>query len=237
MKTALITGATHGIGRAISEALASEGYALFIVSRHADELIPLADTLSTAAKVPVTPVALDVSDYQASARAFEQVHIDVLINNAGCACISLLQDMTEADWDRVIDTNLKSVFNLTHAVLPGMIRRQNGVIINISSIWGVQGASMEVAYSASKGGVNAFTKALAREAAPSGIRVNAVACGIIDTRMNQHLDPDEKTALAGKIGLGRFGNPGEVADLVRYLISDQASYLTGQVITLDGAMI
>ena len=138
------------------------------------------------------------------------------------------------EWDRVINTNLRSAFLCSKQALPNMIRRQSGCIINISSMWGQRGASCEVAYSASKGGLNAFTKALAQEVAPCGIRVNAIACGAIDTDMNRFLSSEERAELEEGIGLGRFGTPQEVADLALYLASEKSTYLTGQVITLDG---
>ncbi len=237
MKTAFVSGASRGIGLAIAQALHEEGYTLFLNGRHPETLEPVCRRLDAH------PVCFDVGSYEAASAAFDTDvwpytdHIDLLINNAGIAYVGLLQDMTPADWDRVISTNLTSVFNLSHLVLPGMIRRQRGSIINISSIWGQTGASTEVAYSASKGGVDAFTRALAREVAPSGIRVNAVACGVIDTTMNAHLDPQEKTDLADEIGLGRFGRTEEIAAVVRFLASEQASYLTGQIITVDGSFI
>lgn len=239
MKTALVTGATRGIGLAIARMLASEGYALYINSRHDQDLADVSAALTAEFGVPCVSLCADVADFKALAAAFRESvgPLDVLVNNAGVSYVGLLQDMSEADWDRVIGTNLKSVFNLSKLALPSMIRRHSGCIVNISSIWGLHGASMEVAYSASKGGVDAFTQALAREVAPSGIRVNAIAAGVIDTSMNDHLSPEEKTDLKDQIGLGRFGTPQDVAELVRFLISDQAAYLTGQIIPLEGSFL
>ncbi|MCR5004841.1 MAG: SDR family oxidoreductase [Clostridiales bacterium] len=237
MKTAFITGASRGIGLAIAEALKEDGYTLFLNCRHMETLEPICQRLEAH------PVCFDAGSFEAAAAAFDACvwpyvdHIDLLVNNAGISYVGLLQDMDPDDWSRVISTNLTSVFNLSKLVLPGMIRRQTGNIVNISSIWGQTGASMEVAYSASKGGVDALTRALAREVAPSGIRVNAVACGVIDTTMNAHLDPQEKTDLANEIGLGRFGRTEEIASVVRFLASESASYITGQILTVDGAMI
>ena len=144
--------------------------------------------------------------------------------------------MTSEDWDRIIRTNLTSVFNCCKLAVPDMVSRQQGKIVNISSVWGSTGASCEAAYSASKGGVNAFTKALAKELAPSNIQVNAVACGAMDTEMNRFLSEDEMASLLDEIPSGRLGRPEEAADLVYYLALEN-SYLTGQVIGLDGGWI
>ncbi len=162
--------------------------------------------------------------------------IDILVNNAGISYIGLLQDMSCEEWDRIIRTDLTSAFYLSKLVIPGMVRRQAGHIINISSVWGSAGASCETAYSAAKGALNAFTRALAKELAPSHVRVNAVACGAIDTEMNHFLTPEELAALTDQIPAGRLGTPGEAADLVWQLTQSNA-YLTGQVIGLDGGWI
>ena len=160
---------------------------------------------------------------------------DVLVNNAGIAHIGVLQDMSVEEWNRIIGVNLSSCFYTVHAFLPGMIRRGSGHIINISSMWGVSGASCEVAYSAAKGGVNAFTKALAKEVAPSGIYVNAIACGVIDTEMNRGLTEEERAALVDAIPLGRFGTPEDVAGIVKNILS--STYMTGQIIGVDGGFL
>ena len=162
--------------------------------------------------------------------------LDVLVNNAGVSYIGLLQDMSVQDWDKVIHTNLNSVFNCCKLAIPGMLSKKQGKIINISSVWGNVGASCEVAYSATKGAINAFTKALAKELAPSNIQVNAIACGAIDTEMNQWLEEEELISLVEEIPAGRLGRAEEVADLV-YHLSYKDSYLTGQVIGLDGGWI
>ncbi len=162
--------------------------------------------------------------------------VDVLVNNAGISYIGLLQDMTSDDWDRIVRTNLTSVFNCCRLAIPYMVEKKCGKIINISSVWGVAGASCEVAYSATKGGINAFTKALAKELAPSGIQVNAIACGAIDTEMNHFLNQEELIDLIDEIPAGRLGKAEEVADLA-YHLGYKDSYLTGQVIGLDGGWI
>ena len=160
----------------------------------------------------------------------------MLVNNAGISYIGLLQDMSSEDWDRMLHVNLTSVFNCCKLAIPYMVRQKQGKIVNVSSVWGVVGASCETAYSATKGGINALTKALAKELAPSNIQVNAVACGAIDTEMNQWMEEDELISLVEDIPAGRLGSAEEVADLV-YHLGYKNAYLTGQVIGLDGGWI
>jgi 3-oxoacyl-[acyl-carrier protein] reductase len=160
---------------------------------------------------------------------------DILINNAGISYVGLLQDMSPEEWRSVIDTNLTSAFNCSKCAIPYMLKKHSGRIVNISSMWGNVGASCEVAYSASKGGINTFTKALAKELAPSGIAVNAIAFGMVDTRMNAFLDEEEKASLIEEIPAGRILSPQESADII-YSVSMMNSYVTGQIITADGGM-
>ena len=172
------------------------------------------------------------------ARIFSSIYercdcLDVLINNAGCAHIGLLSDMTDDEWNRVIQTNLSSVFYCSRAAVPAMIRRKQGKIINVSSMWGTLGASCEAAYSASKAGVHGLTKALAKELAPSNIQVNALACGVIDTEMNTQLDEEERRALVSEIPADRFGTPDEAAHML-WNIATAPPYMTGQIIGIDG---
>lgn len=232
---ALVTGASRGIGQAIAQALAREGYDLYLTcDRTFDLLRKVADDISAAYAVNVTPIEADMADEAAVEALFEQIdELDLLINNAGISYIGLLQDMTMHEWQRIINVNLDSAFLTSRAALKLMIPAQKGRIINISSIWGETGASMEVAYSASKGGLNAFTKALAKETAPSNILVNAIACGVIDTEMNRHLSTEEMADIVDDIPADRLGMPSEVAAMVVSLASAPA-YLTGQVITIDG---
>ncbi|MGN0266414.1 MAG: SDR family NAD(P)-dependent oxidoreductase [Lachnospiraceae bacterium] len=177
----------------------------------------------------------DRADFNSAyGRLEEGTGIDILVNNAGISHVGLLSDMTAVEWNRVIATNLSSVFYCSRRVIPHMVHKKAGKIINISSVWGNVGASCEVAYSASKGGVNAFTKALAKELAPSNIQVNAIACGTIDTRMNHCFSQEEREALKEEIPAGRFGSAEEVAQLVLQL-AEGNDYLNGQIITLDGA--
>lgn len=238
-KTILITGASHGIGRAIAERFAADGFSLILNCKTDHALLrDYADTLSRTCGVRTLAVAGDVSDHAFVCELFAQANdafggVDVLVNNAGISQIGLLTDLSIDDWNRVIATNLTSVFSCCHEAVPYMVRQRSGCIINISSVWGNVGASCEVAYSASKGGVNSFTKALAKELAPSSITVNAIACGVIDTRMNDCFDADERAALETEIPMGRYGTPEEVAALAMQL-SAAPSYLTGQILTLDG---
>lgn len=161
---------------------------------------------------------------------------DLVINNAGISYIGLLQDMAPEEWDRIVRTNLTSVFNCSKLAIPHMLEQKSGKILNISSVWGNVGASCEVAYSATKGGINSFTRALAKELAPSNVQVNAVACGAIDTDMNHFLEKEELEALKEEIPAGRLAKPEEVAQLLLQLARSD-SYLTGQIIGFDGGWI
>ncbi|MBQ1681423.1 MAG: SDR family NAD(P)-dependent oxidoreductase [Agathobacter sp.] len=240
-KVALITGASRGIGEAIAHAFANAGYALALCCRnHMEDLEQLRDTLLEQYDIPVLIYRADVADSAAVNEMVASVQaqwgqIDVLVNNAGISMVGLLQDMTDEEWNRIVQTNLSSVFYTSRAVIPSMIGRKCGQIIQISSVWGKVGASCEVAYSATKGGVNAFTRALAKELAPSHICVNAIACGAIDTQMNGHLSAEEKADLAEEIPMG-FGTPEAVAEAVLRL-TEMPEYLTGQVISLDGGWV
>ncbi|MCR5802496.1 MAG: SDR family oxidoreductase [Lachnospiraceae bacterium] len=234
-KSAIVTGASRGIGEAIAERLAKEGYDLTLVcSETISELKKVSKRLEKEYGIRCTPIRADVSDSKAAAQVFEaDPEPDILINNAGISYIGLLQDMTDEEWRRVIDVNLTGAFYMCRNAISPMLRRGSGSIINISSVWGEKGASMEVAYSASKGGLNAFTKALARELAPSGIPVNAVSCGVIDTKMNEMFSAEELDAIREEIPEGRMGRAEEVAELV-WRVLQSPSYMTGQIITLDG---
>ena len=241
-QTVLITGASRGIGKSIAEIFAEKGYNLILICRKSlDTMQETGQKLSEKYNVNVSCYAVDVSKSAEIVKLFDDlsahhITIDILINNAGISHVGLLQDMSDEEWENVITTNLNSVFYLSRAVLPSMIANQSGRIINISSVWGCVGASTEVAYSASKGGMNAFTKALAKEIAPSGITVNAVACGFIDTEMNAHLSDSEKEELFEEIPAGRAGRTEEVAKTV-YELATSSAYLTGQIITLDGGWV
>ena len=244
-KNIFITGASRGIGRAIALRFAKENVRLFINCRQsAEALQAVRSEVESAFQAAGNSSAFcelligDVGNPEDVKRMFQEIHakcdgIDILINNAGIAHIGLLMDMSDADWNRIVATNLSSVFYCSRAAIPHMISKKSGKIINISSIWGNVGASCEVAYSAAKSGIHGLTKALAKELAPSNIQVNAIACGAIDTVMNQQLSAEERRELEEEIPAGRFGTCEEVAELV-YDLSVRHSYMTGQIVGLDG---
>ena len=231
----LVTGASRGIGRAIAEEFAAAGYNLILTcSKSIDDLQELSAHLVETYAVSCSPYQLDMSDYDMVTKLFQRItHLDVLINNAGISHIGLLHEMSADEWHRILSVNLDACFYTCKHSIPLMLQNHSGRIINISSVWGNVGASMEVAYSASKGGLNAFTKALAKELAPSNITVNAIACGVIETAMNACFSKEDREALRTEIPADRFGDPREVARLALQLASSPA-YLTGQIITLDG---
>jgi 3-oxoacyl-[acyl-carrier protein] reductase len=237
-KKALVTGASRGIGMAIARSLASEGYDLYLTCHYNKEILEkFAGELEDEYGVIIKCYAFPVNNEEKVYEMFDGIpYLDLLVNNAGISYIGLLTDMSYEQWQNIISTNLDSCFLTCKRAVPLMVRRQKGKIINISSVWGNVGASMEVAYSASKGGVNAFTKALAKELGPSNIQVNAIACGVIDTDMNKCFDKSELEGVIEEIPADRMGKPEEVAELVKMLSSGN-EYLTGQIITLDGGWI
>lgn len=240
-KVVLVTGASRGIGKAIAIKFAKKGYHVIINCAHREQELMQAKREIESYQTTCIAFLGDVGEMSVCEKLFEQIRkqygtLDVLVNNAGISYMGLLQDMSSADWDRLIRTNLTSVFNCCKLAIPLMLEAGQGKIINISSVWGQTGASCEVAYSSTKGGINAFTKALAKELAPSNIQVNAVACGAIDTEMNHWMDEDELIRLVEEIPAGRLGRAEEVADFV-YHLGYKGTYLTGQVIGLDGGWI
>lgn len=240
-KTILITGASRGIGKAIALECARRGYNLVLTCKNRiDELETVANE-SREYGVACMTFAGDMGVFQTVKNLFEKIEevyegIDVVINNAGISHIGLLTDLEVEEWERVINTNLSSVFYCSKLAVPYMVRKKSGKIINISSVWGNVGASCEVAYSASKGGVNSFTKALAKELAPSNIQVNAFALGVIDTEMNQCFSQEEREGMIEEIPAGRLGTTLEIAKIITSLLEGQ-EYLTGQVITVDGGYL
>lgn len=234
-KKVLITGGSRGIGEAAARVLAGEGYDLFLVCRNSEEKIKrLADGLEQSYGICCQTAICDVSDAAQVETMLRQAgEIHVLINNAAISYVGLLTDMTLEQWHQVMNTNLNSLFYLCRLVVPQMVRRREGKIINVSSVWGNVGASMEVAYSTTKGGVNSFTRALARELAPSNVQVNAAAFGVIDTDMNVCFSKEDMEALREEIPADRIGTAMEAGEMIRQIIN-APSYMTGQIITMDG---
>ena len=238
-RVALVTGAGRGIGRAIALALGRQGCTVCVNYAHSRQAA--LETVQ-ALRSSGTPAALyqaDVADSDAVAAMVTQIRQDfgpvsLLVNNAGIAGQALFQDLSDAEWNRFLEVNLTGPRNTIRSVLPDMIRAQSGCIVNIASIWGLRGASCEVAYACTKAGVIAMTRSLALELAPSHLRVNCVAPGVIDTDMCRPLGEETLTDLAAQTPLGRLGTPEDIAAAVAFLASDQASFLTGQVLTADG---
>jgi 3-oxoacyl-[acyl-carrier protein] reductase len=240
-KVAIVTGASRGIGKGIAIELAKAGAAVVINYKSNDEAAE--ETLKEIKALGVYALKIkgDVSNYEFSKQMIkttvEQLgRIDILINNAGISKVGLFMDATPEEWDNILNVNLKGAINCSHSVVKEMIKQKRGSIINISSMWGNVGASCEVIYSASKGAVNSFTKALAKELAPSNIRVNAIAPGVIDTEMNGWLSEDDRKALTDEIPMMKFGEVQDVGMLVVFLASESSKYITGQVMTIDGGM-
>lgn len=240
--TVLITGASRGIGRAAAAAFAENGYDLVLNCLHsASELELFSNDLKKRFPIRTLCCYGDIGDADFVRAMFHQTAdfcggIDILINNAGISHIGLLSDMTYKEWEAILHTNLTSVFLCCKYAIPYMVSQKSGKIINISSDWGLYGASCETAYSATKGGVNAFTKALAKELAPSNIQVNAIAYGVIDTDMNAGLTAEEQERLKEEIPAGYFAKPTEAARFL-YQLAQAPNYLTGQVISFDGGWI
>ena len=235
---ALVTGASRGIGRATALALAESGFDLFLIARKEAEKLKDTAVRCQSLGAAVETRCADIGDYSACEAIFTALDacpgsLKLLVANAGISKLGLLQDLSPEDWDAMIRTDLSSCFYLSRLAIPRMLRAEGGKLIFISSVWGSRGASCEVAYSAAKGGVNAFTKALAKELAPSNIQVNAIAPGAIDTDMNAWLTEEERAALEEEIPAGRMGLPEEVAALVCQLAAAPA-YLTGNILTLSG---
>lgn len=233
MKKALVTGSSRGIGAETARRLSADGWTVLInYLDSADEALRLADELGCRA------IRADVASEEAVRRLFgETGPVDLLVNNAGVAWSGLLTDMSHAEWRRLMAVNVDGLFNCCKEAVPHMVRKKSGCIINIASILGVQGGSCETAYSASKGAVIAFSRALAKELGPSGVRVNCIAPGAVDTRMLGVFYAEEKRAMAEASALGRLGTARDIADAVAFLASDAASFISGQTLGVDGALI
>ena len=237
MSTLLITGASRGVGRAIALACARSGQYSKIILNGGSDAAALEETsrlVSSAGDLLCLSSVGDVGDlsYVESLRA-RFGPVNVLVNNAAVSWVGLLTDMRPDEWDALLRTNLTALYNTCHTFVPGMISAQSGKILNISSVWGLSGASCEVAYSASKGAVNAFTRALAKELAPSHIQVNALALGIADTRMNAHLSEKETAEIVSQIPAGYVLSPEEAADAALRLLG-MPEYFNGEVVRMDG---
>lgn len=237
-QTVLITGASRGIGAAAARLFAAQGYRVAICCHtQMEKAEELAASLPDAAAFTA-----DVAKETDVVRMVDAVHsrfgeIHVLVNNAGIAMQKMFTDTTAADWNRVFDVNVTGIFYACRAVLPEMIRRKSGRIVNVSSMWGVTGASCEVAYSASKAAVIGLTKALAKEVGLSGITVNCVAPGMIDTEMNANLSAEDRAVLCDETPLARIGTAQEAAQAILFLASDRASFVTGQVLGVNGGIV
>jgi len=241
-KVAIITGSSRGIGRSIAEKLAEFGVNVVITSTKEDVSVAVANEIAQKYGVKAKGFALDVSNLTEFNNLVDSVvkefgKVDILVNNAGITRDTLIMRMKEEDWDAVINTNLKGVFNGCKAVVKYMLKQQYGKIVNISSVVGIMGNAGQVNYAASKGGVIALTKSLAKEVASRNINVNAVAPGYIDTDMTKVLPDNIKQEILKLIPLGRMGQTEDVANVVAFLCSDMSSYITGQVIVVDGGMV
>ena len=241
-KTALITGASRGIGRATALLFAEKGYDILVCYRKEKELAEEVCAEASAFGVRAIPFQMDMESLSDLRRTVSKAmmefgRIDALVCNAGIALPALFTETDEESYDRIMNINVKGVFYLTQAAAKEMIREGGGNIVLLSSMWGIAGASGEVAYSASKAAVIGMTKALAKELAPSHIRVNCVAPGVIDTDMNACYDEDTMQELADRTPLGRIGTPEDVARVIHFLTDDSSSFITGQVLSVDGGFI
>jgi len=240
MKNIIVTGGSRGIGKCLVENLAREGYNVILNYNKPEKQAKKIQNDLKAEGIVIEIFKADVSKKEEVKKlvefAIEKMQtIDVLINNAGIARLQMFQDVTEDDWNEMINTNLKSAFYMSQEVVPNMIHKKSGCIINISSIWGLVGASCETVYSISKAGMDALTKSLAKELGPSNIRVNSIAPGVIDTEMNSHIDRTIKKEIENETPLGKIGKPIDIYRCVKWLIEDE--FTTGQVISVNGGYV
>ena len=234
---ALVTGASRGIGAASARRLAADGYTVLVHYCSAGE-----KAMQIAAETGGEAVQADLGDFAQIGRMAEDIlrrygKIDALVNNAGIALTGLYQDISDADALRLMTVDLGGAMHLTKRLLPQMLRQHSGVIVNVASVWGETGAACEVHYSAAKAGIIGFTKALAKEVGPSGIRVNCVSPGVIDTDMNRMHDAKTMQTLAEETPLGRIGTPEDCAEVIAFLCSERAGFLTGQIIPVNGGFL
>lgn len=242
MGVVLITGASRGIGAACARAFAEAGYDVAVNYRHSEEKAQALVEELRSLGIRAMCVQADVADSAQVNKMFETVTaelgaVEVLVNNAGVSHVGLLTEMTDEEWDRLIGADLSGAFYCSRAALPSMIRAHSGVIVNIASMWGEVGASCEAAYSAAKAGVIGLTKALAKEVAPSSIRVNAVSPGVVMTDMMSGFSDDDIKALEEETPLGSLGTPDDIAQTVLYLASEKARFITGQVVSVNGGLV
>ena len=240
-KIALVTGASGGIGQAIARRLAKDGFALCLHYHKNEQAARALAAELQQSGVRAVALPADLADEAQAITLVAECEaklgtVDVLVNNAGISKQGLLTDLSAADWRQMFGVHVDGAFYLSRAVLPAMIRKKAGKIIQISSMWGISGGSCEVAYSAAKAALIGFTKALAKEVGPSGITVNCIAPGVIDTPMNAHLSADDLSALADETPLCRIGTPAEVANAVAFFAGDQSTFITGQVLAVDGGI-
>ncbi|HHY62423.1 MAG: 3-oxoacyl-ACP reductase FabG [Bacillota bacterium] len=232
-ETVLITGASRGIGYATAELFAVNGYTVYANYRSSPKSLELLSEKLSERGCTLIPLYADVSNSNDVEHMVSQTNgVDILINNAGIAQFKQFVDMSETDWDNMMSVNLKSVYLCTHCVIPHMIKRKHGAIVNISSVWGVTGGSCEVHYSAAKAGVIGFTKALAKEMAPSGIRVNCIAPGVIETDMNKELSDYDRQLIKEQTPLGTIGLPDHIAQAALFLAENQ--FITGEILNVNG---
>ncbi len=240
MKTVLITGGSRGIGKCIAENLARDGYSVVLNYNKSEKQAKQIQKDLEKEGIKIEIYKADISKREEVKKLVKFTlnrfkNIDILINNAGIAKLQMFNDITDEDWNEMINTNLNSVFYCTQEVLPNMIHNKNGCIINISSIWGLVGASCEVAYSVSKAGIDGMTKSLAKELGLSNIRVNSIAPGVIDTEMNSNLDNAIKNQIINETPLNKIGKPIDIYRCVKWLIEDE--FTTGQIISPNGGYI
>lgn len=242
MKSIIITGASGEIGSALAKCVAKDyEYIAICGYKNVDALKALEALINAEGNCICKGFTGDIADFEFVSSVISTVaddagRIDALVNNAAISNIGLLTDVTPALWQDIMSTNVSSVYNTCHEAVPYMVHQKSGTIINISSVWGLVGASCEVAYSAAKGAINSFSKALAKELAPSNISVNAIALGAIDTKMNSHLTPEEKAELCEEIPYGKMAAPEEAATFIKNILS-MPPYFTGEVVKFDGGWI
>lgn len=241
-KTAVISGASGDIGISLAHAFYNENYDLVLLYNRNKKSIDDFINAHNSKDIKILPLKVDFTDIKEVNNVINDIksnfeNIDVLINNAGISLIRFFDETSLEEWDNVFNINVKSAFMLSKAFIPNMINRKKGNIINISSMWGISGASMEVAYSASKAALIGMSKALSKEVGPSNINVNVIAPGVIDTKMNNNLSDEDLKILWEETPIGRLGKPEDVANMAVFLASDKASFITGQVISVDGGFI